>query len=351
MTTLNLLRPTFRGLAQPDDLYEMARAFIAGNTAAGFSFFAPPFALANWQQLHQQVPPPFHKTLHRCINWALRSFSPDTERRLHATPEIAMDLRRAKTDRTDLRTTPYSLSRLLIYYYYASIVDTFGDEHARGALAAGNLILLGLRTSSSTLANDGIGSYDDTITVLKGMLPKAANSSTFPACTEPGAQYSQRAGPKPGGKKGERQDDRYKDIKFRKVDGEDVNADGIRDAGRLIEATYRYAEKPGGHVGARAFQVGERVARGKRTVFVAGPNQVVERDVDGDGNFNDQDGAQRIDPTLAGTTMYIHRGGMKGRPSNTASAGCQTIPPDRYSEFLGFIPSDSMFYYVLVNAS
>jgi hypothetical protein len=360
MTTLSLLRPTFRGLPQPDDLYEVARAFVAANTVAEFNFFAPPFAVANWQQLHQQVPAPFHKTLHRCINWALRSFGADAERRLHATPEIAMDLRRAKTDRTDLRTTPYSLSRLLIYHYYASIVDTFGDEHARVALASGQLLLLGLRNSTSTLANKGRGLYDDSITVIKGSA-LTRNTETFLANTDPSAQYAQRAAPKPNGKKGERVDDRYSDVmkkfyadkktgrRLPKNDGHDVNNDEILDAGRLQEGTYHYAEQRPHFLGDRAFRVGSR--NGVRANHIAGPNQVAERDTDGDGLFTAND-PSRIDTRHAGVSMLIHQGGVETNvEGNTWSAGCQTIPRNHYKRFLKHMPAAVNFYYVLVNAS
>jgi hypothetical protein len=356
MTTLSLLRPTFRGLPQPDDLYEVARAFVAANTVAEFNFFAPPFAVANWQQLHQQVPAPFHKTLHRCINWALRSFGADAERRLHATPEIAMDLRRAKADRTDLRTTPYSLSRLLIYHYYASIVDTFGDEHARVALASGQLLLLGLRNSTSTLANKGRGLYDDSITVIKGSA-LTRNTETFPANTDPSAQYVQRAAPKPGGKSGERVDERYSGVlkKYHKKtklpmnEGHDMNNDQIIDAGRLQQGTYHYAEQKDHFLGNRAFRVGTR--NGAKAPHVRGSNQVAERDTDGDGLFTVSD-LSRIDAQNAGVSMLIHQGGEENNGvGNTWSAGCQTIPKNHYARFLRSMPTAVNFYYVLVNAS
>jgi hypothetical protein len=223
-------------------------------------------------------------------------------------------------------------------------------------VAGGKLVLVGIRNSSSTMANKGIGSYDDAIVVVKG-IGATRMSASFPACTEPSAQYAQRAAVDPKSKTGERVDTRYAGVTKKydkkgnpKNDGVDINADGILDAGRLIAGTYQYAEKPNGHLGARAFQVGSRTQKGKKSTFVAGPNQVVERDTDGDGLFTNAD-PSRIDPTGAGTTMYIHQGGSDaGANPNTWSAGCQTIPKNRYATFLGHIPVNSVFNYVLINA-
>jgi hypothetical protein len=348
---MNQFLTASRTVLQPDDLYGMARAFIENNSPSAYSLFTASLTTySNWLTLHKQVPAAYHKTLHRCINWALRSFSPGVERSLHQSPKIASALWLAKIDRSDLRVTPYSLSRLLVYHYYASIADTFGDISVKSALDGGQIVLLGLRTSSSTLANKGQGSYDDSITVIKGT-GFTRETATFPACTEPGAQYSQRAALKPGGKKGERVDSRYTAVKHRKNDGVDVNADGILDAGRLVEGTYQYAEKPNGHLGARAFQVGARVQQGKKSLFRVGATQVAERDTDGDGLFSAND-PSRIDPTGAATTMYIHQGGEeKNGVGNTWSAGCQTIPKNRYTAFLRQVPVNSTFYYVLINAN
>ena len=124
---------------------------------------------------------------------------------------------------------------------------------------------------------------------------------------------------------------------FSKADGSDLNKDGIKDAGRLVAGTYRYFEKRGGFLGARAFQVGE--------------TQVVERDTDGDGLFTRADPG-RIDKKGAGTSMYIHRGGNDDTSgAGTWSAGCQTIPKSVYGKFLAAVGRPSAFHYVLVNAA
>jgi hypothetical protein len=137
-----------------------------------------------------------------------------------------------------------------------------------------------------------------------------------------------------GARKG-RVDANYADVTHRKSEGVDINKDGIKDAGRLVEGTYQYFEKSGGYLDARAFQV-------KVT-------QIVERDTDGDGHFMQYD-PSRVDKTGAGTSMYIHRGGANDATDpNTWSAGCQTIPKNVYGDFLARIPQGSSFYYVLVN--
>ncbi|AOO81202.1 hypothetical protein [Bosea vaviloviae] len=216
---------------------------------------------------------------------------------------------------------------------YAAVFRRFASPMARVYFMGGMVSLLSLRNESSTLAHHGEGSYDDRLVVLR-RIGSTGISTIFPICTEPGAQYSQRAASKPGGG---RQDRRYGGVHFNKIDGEDGNKDKIKDLGRLIEGTYHYYEKPNGHVGARAFQT-------KVT-------QVVERDTDGDGRFTTAD-PSRIDPRKAGTSMYIHQGGKDSvLEPDTWSAGCQTIPTNRYKTFLATVGKPNSLFYVLVNAA
>jgi hypothetical protein len=302
------LAPTDR-----NDLFQVARDFLDG-VSANFSdayTFNPVLSALHvnnpWVAMLASVTPDFHGTLYRCINANLRSFKPTLAQLLNTNPMIGLALARAKTDRSDIRILPTAYAPLLAYSYYASLADTFGTPAVQSDLAGGALVLVGIRMSSSTIANSGRGSYDDAIVVVKGV-GMARTAITFPACTEPGAQYSQRAQQKPGGKPGERVDARYSGVTFKKAEGIDMNGDQVLDAGRLVEGTYQYTEKSGGHLGARAFRVGSRTVKGKKSVFTSGPAQVAERDTDGDGRFNAAD-LSRIDPTGAGTTMYIHQGG------------------------------------------
>lgn len=292
------------------------------------------------------VPPQLHLALGRLIDSRLGLSACMA---LRTTPEGRRFLFHRFIERTRKPTLPPvpNFTPQLAFDQYASLVLNFGSTGARHALSKGQVVLLGLRRESSTLAHRGLGSYDDQIVVLNG-LGASRWPRVFAACTEPGAQYSQRSSFKtvgvpqaPGAPATApattkvRVDARYAGISFRKSDGADINNDGIKDAGRLTAGTYQYFEKPGGFLGARAFQV-------KVT-------QRVERDTDGDGRFTDSD-PSRIDPSGAGTSMYIHRGGPDNTAQpNTWSAGCQTIPGNVYAGFLSALGPAQSFHYVLID--
>ncbi|WP_186416781.1 hypothetical protein [Bosea sp. CS1GBMeth4] len=283
-------------------------------------------AFSQWRDIVAAVPPDLQDFFWRVVEVNL---SPAGEARLRSLRDwrgfygeiLDARFRRPSADRPQFRTPKQAFDS------YSAIFWRFGSAQARFDLAFGRLVLLALRKESSTIANHGKGSYDDLVVVMR-RTGRFRELSTFPICTEPGAQYSQRAGSG---------DKRYKGVKFSKADGVDVNNDRIKDAGRLIEGTYQYFEKKGGFLGDRAFQV-------KTT-------QVAERDTDGDGRFT-QDDKSRIDTKGAGTSMYIHRGGADTvLEPNTWSAGCQTVPKNRYPTFLKAVGKPSAFYYVLVNAA
>lgn len=283
-------------------------------------------AFSQWRDIVAAVPPDLQDFFWRVVEVYL---SPAAEARLRSLRDwrgfhgeiLDARFRRPSADRPQFRTPKQAFDS------YSAIFWRFGTVQARLDLAFGRLVLLALRKESSTIANRGKGSYDDLVVVMR-RTGRFRELSTFPICTEPGAQYSQRAS---GG------DKRYKGVKFNKADGVDVNNDRIKDAGRLTEGTYQYFEKKGGYLGDRAFQV-------KTT-------QVAERDTDGDGRFT-QDDKSRIDPKGAGTSMYIHRGGADTvLEPNTWSAGCQTVPKNRYPTFLKAVGKPDAFYYVLVNAA
>jgi len=218
------------------------------------------------------------------------------------------------------------------YAYCASLVRQRGAAAARRALREGCPLVVALRRDTSTLANNGRGLYDDHIVVLNGR-GGLRSARFFPGCTEPGAQYAQRAAPAANGT---RVDARYADVRFKKADGVDIDKDGIADAGRLVEGTYVFREKLGGFLGGRAFQ--------------SSTDQVAERDTNGDGFFL-RDDPKRIDAKGAGRSMYIHRGGdIATRDVNTWSAGCQTLPKDIYAQFLATLGQPTSFCYVLINA-
>jgi hypothetical protein len=284
-------------------------------------------AFSQWRNIVEPIPPSLQEFFWRVVETRL---SARAEARLRGLREwrdfygeiLDARFRRPCAERPQFRTPKQEFDS------YAAIFWRFGSTQARFDLAFGRLVMLSLRRESSTLAHRGKGSYDDLLVIMR-RTGRFRELSTFPICTEPGAQYSQRASTKT--------DKRYKDVKFSKADGVDIDKDGIKDAGRLTEGTYQYFEKKGGHLGDRA--------------FIVGITQIAERDTDGDGRFTTGD-RKRIDPSGAGKTMYIHRGGADNvLEPNTWSAGCQTIPKNRYPTFLKAVGKPNAFYYVLVNAA
>jgi hypothetical protein len=284
-------------------------------------------AFPYWHGIVEAIPPTLQDFLWRVVETRL---SGRAEARLRSLPAgrdfygeiLNVRFRRPAALRPQFRTAKQEFDS------YAAIYWRFGSSAARFDLQFGRLVMLSLRSESSTLAHHGKGSYDDLLVIMRRS-GRFRHFATFPICTEPGAQYSQRASTKT--------DKRYKGVKFSKAEGNDMDKDGIRDAGRLTEGTYQYFEKKGGHLGDRA--------------FIVGITQIAERDTDGDGRFTHQD-KQRIDPKGAGKTMYIHRGGADDvLEPNTWSAGCQTIPKNRYKNFLKAVGTPNSFHYVLVNAA
>ncbi|HYG28950.1 MAG TPA: LysM domain-containing protein [Allosphingosinicella sp.] len=195
---------------------------------------------------------------------------------------------------------------------WAALIEAHGDDEAKAEFAAGKRVLIALRTTTNRKANQGRGVYDDQLIVVR-KVNGSVSATKFACNTEPSGQYGH------GGAK----DDT----------GADINRDGKVDQGRLVAGTYHYVAKPGGHLGGPAFWT-----RGTQTA---------ERDVNQDGVWNEADGANRIDPTHVGRTMYIHRGG----DDNTWSAGCQTIRKSHYGAFMSSLGGQTGFSYILINAS
>lgn len=143
------------------------------------------------------------------------------------------------------------LSDAQVYDVYASMVASRGSQAASDALEAGDSVLIGLRRETSTLASmdahgrRGTGVYDDHIVVLR----KDSNGEHHwfiadRASTEPTAQYDHHSGSDgrrrtSAGRYVDRLDAApgYEDVRRRKIEGEDVNADSVGDLGRLGEGT------------------------------------------------------------------------------------------------------------------
>ncbi len=189
--------------------------------------------------------------------------------------------------------------------YYAGLIAQNGDKQAQADFAAGKKVVIAVRTDTSTNANNKQGVYDDKMVIVQKTPSGKISYLEFKGNTEPAGRYEAKG---------------Y---------GKDINGDGRKELGRLVEGTYRYSMKPGNFVGNRYFEV-------SRT-------QVVQRDTNHDGKFTAADG---IDRAGAGTTMYIHQGGVNG----TGSAGCQTMPPAEYNRFLNALGNQTTFSYVLMSS-
>lgn len=291
-------------------------------------------ALATWTDSLALLDPSMKAAAHRL---AASAFAADWSARqaLARVPAGTALLREWSDDRLfrpSLPRLPF-LSQRAAYQYCASLVLQRASAPAVNAFKQGRLLVLGLRRDTSTLVNGGRGAYDDHIVVLNGWR-RRGSVAFFPGNTEPSAQYAHRAQKQAG----QLLDARYSGVAAKPashVAGEDVNKDGIKDAGRLRAGTYFFREKPDGFLGARAFRSAE--------------NQTVERDTDGDGRFLMND-PSRIDAKHVGRTMYIHWGGADNVPVvNTWSAGCQTIPKNHFGSFLSAMGPRPSFYYVLID--
>lgn len=189
---------------------------------------------------------------------------------------------------------------------FADIINRSGDATAKADLAAGRKVLVAVRTDSSTGANGGQGEYNDTMALVWKDGAGRYHAQSFQGNTEPAGKYAARG---------------Y---------GNDVNGDGRKELGRLVEGNYRYELQGGTFAGNRFFRATE--------------NQTALRDSNHDGRFT---GADTIDRTGAGRSMLIHQGGN----STTGSAGCQTLRPSDFNALLGALGGQSRFSYVLVNAN
>lgn len=128
-----------------------------------------------------------------------------------------------------------------------------------------------------------------------------------------------------------------KEIKFRKAEGNDVRHDGRQALGRLVPGTYRF------HYATDKQIIGVYYLRGDS-------HQTVQRDVNHDGYFTEQD----IWHTDTGDTIVetgdfailIH----SGIPANTFSGACQTISRPNMEKFLSKLDKTQRnFFYILIS--
>ncbi|HEV7271416.1 hypothetical protein [Pseudoxanthomonas sp.] len=248
-----------------------------------------------------------------------------------------------------------TLSEAQQFDVYASIVEARGNRAAFDALRRDNhSVLLGLRQENSTLVSEdgrlrGTGVYDDHLVVLHRNADGARSLYIAElANTEPTAQYDHHAGsngrrlfadslrPAPA---------REASVGFehvlapRKIEGRDADADGTRDLGRLQPGTIEM-------IGARHGGDRHRSFRPSAAAVAEGQD-MVRRDTNADGYFTtaDLNGLEALN-----NTFKIHRGGG----DNTYSAGCQTLHPDRFDEFMRVAyanPGQQRWQYVLTDTT
>jgi len=216
---------------------------------------------------------------------------------------------------------------------YGSMVALRGNAAAQEAMATQDRVILGLRKETRTTVERGQGDYDDRIVVLWRDVEGQGHVREFlKAATEPSAQYDGHAKTKPASLG-------FADVITRpKTEGVDVNADRVKDLGRLAEGTteMRATTHP------RSGKPDEFSLRPTRAAVAEGAHRV-ERDTNGDGWFDGRDinGVQDLN-----NTFKIHRGSAR----NTYSAGCQTVGNDEYDAFVTVVrgtPDQERWQYVL----
>lgn len=193
------------------------------------------------------------------------------------------------------------------------LLETFADAEAVSDFLAGNKVCIAMRKNTNTRRNT-FGIYDDTIIVSWREQGGLVRLKRFVGNTEPCGVYA------------------FDGARAAKGSSVDLDSDGRNDLGRLLPGTYHYVRQNKDFNGAPFFK--------------ARDIQVVERDTNQDGDFNESD-KRRLDLAGAERTMYIHQGGEQ----KTNSAGCQTIPARSYTSFLELIGQQPVLSYVLINAS
>lgn len=199
-----------------------------------------------------------------------------------------------------------------------------------------------------------MGDYNDRLVVVWKDNDGAGHAREFNlANTEPSAQYDHHAGSDgtrryaEGGRNAPQleRSPGYEDVLRRKIEGEDVNRDGVRDLGRLGEGTTEMLATT--HPAyARGRQNGTEFALRPSAEAVADGTGRVQRDTNADGWFTaaDVNGVQDLN-----NTFKIHRGSGRG---NTDSAGCQTISGGQHDDFIAEVrrnPQQDRWHYALTS--
>lgn len=188
-------------------------------------------------------------------------------------------------------------------------------------LAAGKRVVLGLRKTTNTQANHGRGIYDDLFVVL-WKDSTSQHAPTFVGNTEPSAVYEHRIVPGTN-----------------HTYGGDANLDRVFDLGRIPDGVYTFKKDFKERFGKKQ--------DGKNNIFLPTKGMTVERDINHDGKFDEEDKALIKDKQAmdAGTSMYFHRGNSS---NGTGSAGCQTMPQSTFDKFWQALGPQNEFQYVLI---
>jgi LysM repeat protein len=185
------------------------------------------------------------------------------------------------------------------YDLYAQYFSRYGVNVA--ALAPGTRVLLGLRVTSNTHVRGGQGEFDDRIVVLWREPGGAKKAEEFTANTEPSSRYEDTP--------------ENRRLKPKKIFGEDANKDGRRDLGCLPDGLYQYKRDWSGTY--------KNILRPKHDQFVV-------RDVDHDGDFDEEDKVRSVKELLNSHDSILFH---PGDTSFTGSAGCQTMKPNDFRAF------------------
>ncbi|MBD8697242.1 XVIPCD domain-containing protein [Stenotrophomonas sp. CFBP 13718] len=239
----------------------------------------------------------------------------------------------SRPPRMPTSTETATLSQAQQHDVYGSMVELRGNAAAQEAMETQDRVILGLRKETRTTVKRGRGDYDDRIVVLWRDAEGQGHVREFlETTTEPSAQYDGHAKTTPPSAG-------FADVITRtKTEGEDVNADRVRDMGRLAEGTTEMRETT-----HPRFKMADEFSLRPTRAAVAEGSKRVERDTNGDGWFDARDinGVQDLNDTFK-----IHRGSAR----NTYSAGCQTVGKDEYDAFVAVVrgtPDQDRWQYVL----
>jgi LysM repeat protein len=184
------------------------------------------------------------------------------------------------------------------------------------ALPPDQRIILGLRVTTSTKANNGCGKYDDRIVVCwsSGGLKRVGE---FGANTEPCAFYEDTP--------------MHRRSQPDRIYGRDADGDHRLDLGCLPDGLYQYhKERDSAH---------GNILRPSKEEFLV-------RDINHDGVFNQTDAKLvRIRSMLNSETSILFH---SGRSNFTGSAGCQTMEKAVFDSFWSSLGSQQRFSYALV---